>query len=122
MAPIVLSTSCKSGRGIISAGYFQRGDIIETCAGIRATSFPTNELADYVFSDGRGGYICATGLCAMYNHDDDPNATWHVTGIPSDPMSWTVTVTAIRPIRPLDEIFISYGDAYWTARPHLRKQ
>jgi SET domain-containing protein len=66
--------------------------------------------------------VCATGLCSMYNHDDTPNAEWRVVGTPRDAYSWRVIVTAIRSIAPGDEIFISYGDDYWKARPHLTKQ
>lgn len=113
--------SKKAGRGVLADRTFEKGELIERCACIYLDKFPQDEMGNYVFSNNQGGYLVATGLCSMYNDDKKkpPNATWSVEGQRRDPMSWSVVVTALRTIRPGEEITISYGDTYWKSRPYL---
>jgi SET domain-containing protein len=96
--------------------YFAPHQVIETCPGVFVKNLPENELKDYVFGVEGGGYVSAYSLCSLYNHSDAPNARWQVEGTNGDPNSWKVIITASRHIHPGDEIFISYGTAYWKSR------
>lgn len=50
------------------------------------------------------------GYGSIYNHSNHNNAEW----------VWhddTLIISAIKHINKGDEIFVSYGDKYWNARP-----
>lgn len=118
--PVSVYNSPIDGRGVRANRDFDEGALIEVCPGVRHTQMPQDELADYVFSDGRGGYLMAYGLCSMYNHRDDPNADWsirisRVTG------RHVLVIRALRPIKRGEEVYISYGPGYWDARPGMNK-
>jgi SET domain-containing protein len=51
----------------------------------------------------------------MYNHSDNYNALWTV--LSKDQMKFYAT----KDIKKGEEIFTSYGDAYWKTRNELKK-
>lgn len=121
LTPISIYESPIDKRGVRANREFLEGEIIEVCPCVRHREIPRDELADYVFSDGRGQYLMAYGLCSMYNHRDSPNASWqimrnHQTG------KWSLVVRAVQDISRNSEIFISYGPSYWASRPSLSKK
>ena len=110
------------GRGVHAAIRFYRGDEIDHCPAIFLEKIPSGKLSDYVFSTSQGKFVMALNKCSMFNHSDDPNAQWNVTGNDDDPDSWYVSVYALREIAPGEEIFLNYGPGYWSSRPYLKQR
>jgi hypothetical protein len=64
------------------------------------------------------------GFGAVYNHSDHPNLQWSF--LTSNPLTDNVkeqyiVFRAYRHIMPNQELTISYGEAYWRERSHLKK-
>ena len=107
--------SPRGGRGVYATGYFRKGDLIEKCHLIVANDDDWGlALSDYIFSHGESTAAIPFGNGLLYNHDDDPNTDYVVR-------DKFMTITAARDIRPGEEIFVSYGDDWWTTRTHIRK-
>jgi hypothetical protein len=60
-------------------------------------SFPKNE----------DNYVIALGHISIYNHNDNNNAIWVTT-------SNGICIKTIKEINAEEEIFIHYGDDYWS--------
>ena len=73
-------------------------------------------IRDYVFRKDAEAIrsVIAFGYASLYNHSDTPSASWFVD-------ESYVVIRAIEPIKKDDEIFVSYGDTYWTSRDNLEK-
>ena len=91
------------------------GEIIEICPvidmGLNRESSPI--LIDYRFNWPQGNdwttQIVPTGYGMLYNHSDNPNASWR-----SNLENNTFEFYAIKQINPNEEIFTYYGDmSYW---------
>jgi hypothetical protein len=112
-----------SGRGVFAMKTFAPGEVIEVCPTVKSDEWGS-PASDYVFSSPDGGRVMALGHGSLYNHQDDPNATYEVVSaksksksIDTDPEDeYEMVVRAVRKIHRGDEIFITYGSEWWTDR------
>ena len=108
-------------RGVFANKSFEVGEVIEECPTLRAHQDSWGDaLSDYVFASpfDENENVMGLGHCSLYNHQDEPNATYTLdkdagTGVSRD---LTMTITATRKINKGDEIFVSYGSDWWKER------
>jgi SET domain-containing protein len=112
---IELRKSPVHGRGIFACTSFEPGDTVEVAPLINFQSrdelSPVSNIRDYDIRRDDGRYAIMLGYASIYNHSDKNNAEWHFQGEDE------LIVKAIKPIKEGDEIFVSYGEDYWKARP-----
>lgn len=112
---VVVGKSKYKGRGVFANKDMRTGDVIEVCPvllELKENIPGNNVMTDYVFSTTVPGEVAfSMGYCGIFNHDDRPNAAWAV-----DRIKRTVKITATRPIRKGEELFVSYGEKYWNTR------
>jgi len=104
--------------GVFANTNIKKGDIIEVCPTLienRNNLKETTKIKDYFFEYDNDNSLIALGYCSMYNHSDNPNATWEVID------EKTLKITALAPIKSGNEIFVSYGEEYWKTR-NLKKK
>ena len=68
------------------------------------------KLEDYYF-DAKGKYALFTGFGIIYNHSDEPNATYTLSIKKS-----IATIKATKTIHKGEEIFVSYGEDWFSSR------
>ena len=103
-------------RGVFANKDYKKDDVIEICPTITdETSKFQGILRDYIFKYDDKYSSLAFGFCSMYNHSDNYNALWAV--LSKDQMKFYAT----KDIKKGEEIFTSYGDAYWKTRNELKK-
>jgi hypothetical protein len=114
---IQIKNSEKIGsRGVFATKDYKKDDIIEICPTISdKTPIFQGIVKDYIFKYDETDSILAFGFCSMYNHSDNYNALWTV--LSKDQMKFYAT----KDIKKGEEIFTSYGDAYWKTRNELKK-
>ncbi|HUB49591.1 MAG TPA: SET domain-containing protein [Acetobacteraceae bacterium] len=107
------------GRGVFATREFAPGETIEVCPVIALTEADARKLDatglyDYYFGWGEGGKQAAIafGYGSLYNHSVTPNAE-HRKNFAED----TLSVVAIRPIAPGEEIFIRYETGSGDVQP-----
>ncbi len=61
----------------------------------------------FSFPQGEDNYVIALGYISLYNHNDNNNAHWSTS-------KKGIYIHALRKINAGEEIFIHYGDAYWS--------
>jgi SET domain-containing protein len=110
------------GRGVFAARPFETGEIIEVCPVIPLTPAEANDcgttiLDDYFFEWGprRRAYALALGLGSLFNHSNDPNASFHCRV-----RKLQLVFRARRPIAPGEQITIDYGWPDMTKMPPPR--
>jgi uncharacterized protein len=106
---IFVKKSPKHGYGVYAGKTFKKGEILEECY-ILITKGDDKKLEDYYF-DVKGKYALFTGFGIIYNHSDDPNADYTINY-----KRRLATIKADRTIRKGEEIFISYGDKWFSSR------
>ena len=108
----------KHGRGIFASRDFSEGEIIERVPTLDVSMADCDALKDYVFQHGtdENMRVVALGYLSLYNHDDDYNCDYS-----QDETDTHIVVRARRHIRAGEEIFVTYGDAWWTSRPQSIK-
>lgn len=106
---VVVKKSSTHGYGIFAAKTLKKGEIIEECY-ILITSGGDRKLEDYYF-DVNGKNAIFTGFGVIYNHSDDPNADYHINA-----KRKLTTIKAARTIKKGEEIFLSYGDEWFSSR------
>ena len=103
-------------RGVFANKDYKKDDVIEICPTItEETSKFQGILKDYIFKYDDKYSSLAFGFCSMYNHSDNYNALWNV--LSKDQIKFY----ASKDIKKGEEIFTSYGDAYWKTRNELKK-
>ena len=103
-------------RGVFANKDYKKDDVIEICPTItEETSKFQGILKDYIFKYDDKYSSLAFGFCSMYNHSDNYNALWTV--LSKDQIKFY----ASKDIKKGEEIFTSYGDAYWKTRNELKK-
>jgi len=103
----------RRGRGVFATRAFAADEDVEICPTVELPrGETTGVLADYVFDSERGDdlVVLVLGYGMLYNHADDPNLEYEQDG------AGVVTFSAARAIAPGEELTISYGDEWWSAR------
>jgi SET domain-containing protein len=96
-----------SGRGVFANKDYKINDILEICPTIKVTKNFGGPLQKYVYKYDDIHNLVAFGYCSIYNHSDEPNATYRIIN------ENQLEVKIIKNIKKDEEIFISYGDDYW---------
>ncbi len=95
--------------GVFANQSFKKGDVIEECY-ILSGRGNDKTLEDYYF-DVKGKYGIFLGFGMIYNHSEDPNADYRYN------VKQKIAVfKAARNIKKGEEIFISYGDGWFSDR------
>jgi uncharacterized protein len=97
------------GYGVFAGKTFKKGDILEECYIIIGKG-GDRKLEDFYF-DVKGKYAIFTGFGIIYNHSDTPNADYYIYS-----KRRLAVFKANTTIRKGEEIFISYGDKWFTSR------
>lgn len=106
---LVVKKSSTHGYGVFAGKNIKKGEIIEECY-IIITRGGDKVLEDYYFDVNRR-YGIFTGFGIIYNHSDHPNADYFI-----NKKKRLVTIKADKFIRKGEEIFISYGDKWFSSR------
>jgi hypothetical protein len=103
-------------RGVFASVDFNINDILELAPYIEddKKNF-IGVINDYAFKKNTTlNSIIAFGYISLCNHNDNPNTKWIIE---NDYM----ILYAVKPIKKDEEIFVSYGEPYWTSRPTMKK-
>lgn len=110
--PIIMQSSPIHNRGIFATDDISIGDIIEMSPVINFNKKDLNKnsiLYDYIIQNPiNNKFSVMLGFASIYNHSDNNNALW--TFIDES----TLCVIATKPINKGEEIFVNYGDQYWS--------
>jgi len=106
---LIVKRSSLHGYGVFANKRIKKGEKIEECY-IIVTNGGDKGLDDFYF-DVKGKYGIFTGFGIIYNHSDDPNADYIINA-----KNRLVTIKAVRTILKNEEIFVSYGDDWFTSR------
>lgn len=115
---VFVAKSPTHGYGVFAGKNLRKGEKIEECYTIISKG-GDKTLDDYYF-DAKGKYALLTGFGIIYNHDDDPNADYTI-----NMKTRVATITAAKTIRKGEEIFVSYGEEWFSSRgfkPKTRKK
>lgn len=105
---IEVKRTARKGRGVFAIQFIPAGTEIERVPVIVIPDSeieirPGNTLQDYIYEWGRGTVAIALGCGSIYNHSFSPNARYDDKG------RLTKVFTALRDIRPGEEITINYN-------------
>jgi SET domain-containing protein len=105
------STINGGGRGVFAIRNYKQGELIEICPCIKIEIDKINgKFRDYLFGFDDKMALVGFGYCSLYNHSDTPNSKWTVVN------ENKIKIRAEKDINKGEEIFVSYGNAYWTTR------
>ncbi len=111
-----LKKSPIAGLGVFARSNFKAGEIIEIAPLIKVQRKDIGGLIDdYIFNvpdEGMTGI--GLGWASLYNHSDDNNAYWRIDGD-------YIIIICYKDIKKGEEIFVNYGENYWTSRNYLKK-
>jgi len=113
---IVVKKSSLHGYGVYAKKRIRKGELIEECYMIVSRRGGDKRLEDYYF-DVDGKYAIFTGFGIIYNHADDPNATYTLNS-----RSMIARFKATRTIQKGEEICVSYGDDWFSSRGKKAKK
>jgi uncharacterized protein len=120
---IVLGNSVIHHRGVFARQDIQPGEVIERCPMIQMEYRSKYQLDPQIFNYLYAQPPCECNECQkhgmimhmvlgygmMYNHQDDPNSKWKFNY-----SQLFADVIAVKPIKTNEEIFLSYGNYYFT--------
>jgi len=106
---IIVKKSKVHGYGVFALKTIKKGEKIEECY-IIISRGGDKKLEDFYF-DAKGKYALFTGYGIIYNHSDDPNADYFL-----NLKNHIATIKAARKIKKGEEIYISYGEEWFTSR------
>lgn len=112
---VIVKKSKKHGYGVFADKTFKKGEKIEECY-IIVTKGGDRGLEDYYFDVNRR-YAIFTGFGIVYNHSDEPNADYLI-----NKKNRVATFKANKTIRKGEEIYISYGDKWFSSRGWKSKE
>lgn len=106
------------GLGVFALKNIKEGEIIERCPVIQIPAVQYNIIKYSIFNEyiyeasDRGGETAklCLGLGSLYNHSDAPNTGYY--GVNARYMEFY----AVRNIKKGEQLFIDYGEEYWTGR------
>ncbi len=98
------------GRGVFATRTFAEGDVVEVCPTVEISE-GGGDLADYLFeSTTKGRFLVVLGFGMLYNHAAEPNLDYF------QDEADTLEFVAQRRIERGEELTISYGAEWWSAR------
>lgn len=106
---LVVKKSSLHGYGVYAEKTIKKGEKIEECYMIISKG-GDKKLEDYYF-DAKGKNALFTGFGIIYNHADEPNATYTL-----NIKNKIATFKAAKTIRKGEEIFVSYGEDWFKSR------
>jgi hypothetical protein len=109
----------ENGNGVYAIDDIPDNELIEECYVIEA---PFKEvqgtvLIDHMFKISNDVYVLALGCGSNYNHRNQPNARWEYNEDKK-----LLKIFATRYIQCGEEIYISYGRAYYNTRGENMKK
>ena len=107
---LVVRKSSMHGYGVFANKNIKKGEKIEECYIILSKKGGDKGLEDFYF-DAKGKYAVFLGFGSIYNHSDNPNADYTISL-----KNRVATIKATKPIPKGKEIFVSYGDEWFTDR------
>lgn len=107
---IAVMKSSMHGYGVFAQKSIKKGEKIEECYFILSRRGGDKGLEDFYF-DAKGKYAVFLGFGSIYNHSDDPNADYTI-----NIKKRIATIKAARNIPKGKEIFVSYGDKWFSDR------
>lgn len=110
---IGVGNSSIADKGVFAVDHIEEGEVVEVAPLllVKKSDVQNTPVMDYVFKITDDQYAIAFGYASMYNHRNQPSVTWKI-----DEDKKEIKFTAIRDIASGEEIFISYGKAYWQTR------
>ena len=106
---LIVKKSSLHGYGVFAEKNFRKGERIEECY-IIISKGGDKTLEDFYF-DVKGKYALFTGFGSIYNHADEPNADYIISA-----KKCLATLTAAKAIAKGEEIFVSYGEEWFSSR------
>ncbi len=113
---IYVKKSPQQGFGVFAGKKLRKGELIEECYFILSKTKGTQAFEDYYF-DAKGKNALFLGYGCIYNHSDDANADYVI-----NMKTRIVTIRADRTIQKGEEIFVSYGDEWFSSRGRKYKK
>jgi SET domain-containing protein len=99
------------GYGVFANQTFQADEVIEECYALTSQEKQTAAHFDYYYFIVDAQDLLLLGNGSIYNHSDHPNAVFEF-----DPNTRTMFFRATTTIRSGEEIFISYGEHWFSSR------
>ena len=112
---VKLSKIKNAGRGVFALMDIKKDEVVDVCPILIFNAADANALMEtllgsYVFEYGDGGAMLALGNGSLYNHSSKPNAKYELDGEDGKTeLETELYITAIKPIKKGEEIFIDYG-------------
>ena len=98
------------GRGVFANRTFAEGETVEVCPTVEISE-GGGDLAAYLFeSTTEGMFLVVLGFGMLYNHSSEPNLYYFQEN------DAALAFVAQRQIDKGEELTISYGDEWWSAR------
>ena len=102
-------------RGVFANQDYKTGDIIEICPALQQSKKHSDgNIKNYLFHLNSETDLVGFGYCSMYNHSDQPNASWIVN-------EDRIQIYATSDIIKDEEIFVSYGPNWFSKRNIIQK-
>lgn len=113
---LIVKKSKIHGYGVFAGKDIRKGEKIEECYFILSKFEDEKDaLMDFIFDvNGRTGVVLGYG--SLYNHSEDPNADYTFNR-----KRKIATFVAIKSIKKGEEIFVSYGDEWFSSRDMKKK-
>lgn len=112
---IYVKKSPPQGYGVFAGKKIRKGELIEECYFILSKG-GDKAMEDFYF-DAQGKNALFLGYGSIYNHSDDPNADYII-----NIKKRITTIRAERTIQKGEEIFLSYGDDWFSSRGRKYKK
>lgn len=107
---IFVKKSSMHGYGVFAGKSYKKGELIEQCYAI-ITKGGDKTLEDFYFDAKGKKYALLTGFGSIYNHSDEPNADYTI-----NVKKRLATIKAAKRIAKGEELFVSYGDEWFSSR------
>jgi hypothetical protein len=109
-----------AGMGVFCKIDIPKDTIVESASTIPMppSNVENTVLMDYVFNNpySDNEFLIAFGYGSMYNHSDDPQMIYEY-----DADTKQIIYKAIKDIKANEELYISYGENWWTGRNYKTK-
>lgn len=105
------------GYGVFAGKKIRKGELIEECCFI-LNKCEDNNIIDFLFQAKKGRkYALLLGYGSLYNHSDNDNAEY-VLNLKTK----IARFRASRTIQKDEEIFVNYGDEWFSSRDMKQKK